>query len=58
MNLTMYNLHGLGEKLMNEVNGDVIKEKFGIEEGIKLKHKLHEQRVDFIKKQNKSGKIL
>ena len=54
----MYNLHGLGEKLMNEVNGDVIKEKFGIEEGIKLKHKLHEQRVDFIKKQNKSGKIL
>ena len=40
----------LGEKLMNEINGDLIKEKFGFEEGIKLKEKLHEQRVSWLKK--------
>ncbi len=39
----------LGEKMMNEVNGDLIKEKFGLNEGIQLKSKLHEQRVSWLK---------
>ena len=39
----------LGKKVMNEVNGDLIKEKFGIEEGIKLKEKLHQERIEFLK---------
>ena len=39
----------LGEKMMKEINGDLIKEKFGIEEGVKLKSKLHEQRVSWLK---------
>ena len=34
---------------MKEINGDLIKEKFGIEEGVKLKSKLHEQRVSWLK---------
>lgn len=38
-----------GKKVMNEVNGDLIKEKFGIEEGIKLKEKLHQERIEFLK---------
>lgn len=40
----------LGEKMMKEINGDVIKETFGIEEGVELKAKLHEQRVSWLKK--------
>ena len=39
----------LGNKVINDINGDLIKEKFGIEEGVKLKQKLHEQRVKYIK---------
>ena len=34
---------------MTEINGDLIKEKFKIEEGQKLKQKLHEQRIELIK---------
>ncbi|MBR1653359.1 MAG: tRNA adenylyltransferase [Clostridia bacterium] len=39
----------LGNEIMTKINGDFIKEKFGIEEGIKLKQKLHEQRIKLIK---------
>ena len=39
----------LGEEIMTEINGDLIKEKFKIEEGQKLKQKLHEQRIELIK---------
>ena len=39
----------LGNLLLKEVNGDFIKKKFGIEEGLILKQKLHEQRVNFLK---------
>ncbi|MBR2241222.1 MAG: HD domain-containing protein [Clostridia bacterium] len=39
----------IGNEIMTEINGDLIKEKFGLEEGIKLKQKLHEQRVELIK---------
>ena len=39
----------LGKQIMTKVNGDVIKEKYGLEEGEKLKMKLHEQRVELIK---------
>ena len=40
----------LGKEVMEKVNGNIIKEKFGLEDGLKLKQKLHEQRIDFIKK--------
>ena len=39
----------LGERVMKEINGDLIKEKFGLDEGIKLNQKLHQQRVEFLK---------
>lgn len=39
----------IGNEIMTEINGNLIKEKFGLEEGIKLKQKLHEQRVELIK---------
>ena len=40
----------IGNKIMTEIDGNYIKEKFGLEEGEKLKNKLHEQRVELIKK--------
>lgn len=39
----------LGNKIINSINGDIVKEKFGIEEGIKLKKKLHQLRIEEIK---------
>lgn len=39
----------LGKRVINEVNGDLIKEKFGMEEGPKLKEKLRQQRIEFLK---------
>ena len=39
----------LGERIMKEINGDMIKETFGLDEGIKLNQKLHQQRVEFLK---------
>lgn len=39
----------LGNKVINDINGDFIKEKYRIEDGIKLKQKLHEQRVKYMK---------
>ncbi len=48
----------LGNEIMNEINGDFIKEKFGIEEGIKLKQKLHEQRIDLLKQKIQNKKYV
>ena len=39
----------LGNYMIKKINGDYIKEKFGIEEGVKLKQKLHEQRIIWLK---------
>lgn len=42
-----------GNMIMNSVTGDTVKTKYGIEEGIKLKQKLHQLRVEEIKKTKK-----
>lgn len=39
----------IGEECISKINGSYIKEKYGIEEGIKLKEKLHEERVRWLK---------
>lgn len=39
----------IGEKIINQVNGDFVKEKYGIKEGIELKQKLHQLRVELLK---------
>lgn len=42
----------LGKKMMEEINGEFVKQKFDIKEGIKLKEKLHEERVKWMKEHN------
>lgn len=39
-----------GNILLSEIDGKYIKEKYNIENGIEFKNKLHEERVNFIKK--------
>lgn len=39
----------LGEKIIRQVNGDNVKDEYGIEEGIKLKQKMHQLRIELIK---------
>lgn len=39
----------IGNIIINKINGDYIKEKYGIEEGIRLKQKLHQLRIEMIK---------
>lgn len=40
----------IGKQCIKEVNGDMIKQKYGIEQGKKLKEKLHEERIIWLKK--------
>ncbi len=44
-----YNFTNIGNKLMNEVTGALIKERYNIEEGEELGRKLHEERVNWMK---------
>lgn len=39
----------VGKKLLSEINGDYIKKKYNIENGIEFGNKLHEERIKFIK---------
>ncbi|MCR5147320.1 MAG: HD domain-containing protein [Clostridia bacterium] len=39
----------IGEEIMTEINGDLIKEKFGIDEGVQMKEILHQERIKLIK---------
>lgn len=39
----------LGNKLLSVIDGNYIKGKYNIENGIKFKNKLHEERVKYIK---------
>ena len=43
----------LGEKIMTKVNGDNVKAKFNMKEGESLRNKIHEQRIELLKKTNK-----
>ena len=42
----------IGEKIISQVNGDIVKEEYGIDEGIKLKQKMHQLRIELIKQMN------
>lgn len=35
----------IGNKMLKEINGNYIKEKYNIKEGIKLKEKMHKERI-------------
>ena len=40
----------VGRKCLEEINGEYIKQKYGIKEGIEFGNKLHEERVMWMKK--------
>lgn len=40
----------IGEKCIKEINGEYIKQRYKIKEGIQLKNKMHEERVKWLKK--------
>lgn len=42
----------IGNKLLSEVNGNYIKQKYNIENGIEFGNKLHEERVKYLKQIN------
>ncbi len=39
----------IGNKLLSEINGEYIKEKYKIENGKEFGNKLHEERVEYLK---------
>lgn len=42
----------IGNKLLSEVKGDYIKQKYNIENGIEFGKKLHEERVKYLREAN------
>lgn len=40
----------IGNKLLSEINGEYIKEKYNIENGIEFGNRLHEERVKYLNK--------
>lgn len=43
----------IGNKMLNEIDGDYIKKKYDISGGIEFGNKLHEERVKWMKNKNK-----
>ena len=39
----------IGEEIMTRINGDLIREKFGVDEGLQMKEILHRERIKLIK---------
>lgn len=48
----------LKEPILEKINGEYIKEKYNIKEGIKIREKLREERVKEIKKLNKKSNLV
>ena len=40
----------IGNKVLSEINGDYIKEKYNIKNGIEFGNRLHEERVKYLNK--------
>ena len=43
----------IGKRALTEIDGEFIKEKYGIKEGLEFKEKLHEERIKWMKENNK-----
>lgn len=52
-NNTRHNFADIGKKLLSEINGDYIKEKYKIEEGLEFGYRLHEERIKWMKENQK-----
>ena len=46
-----YDFETIGKKLIKEINGEFIKNKYNMQEGIEFQQKLHEERVLWLKRQ-------
>lgn len=46
-----YNFANLGKKMLQEIDGEYIKKKYKIKPGKEFGHKLHEERVRWLKNQ-------
>ena len=52
MNPQNINFAEIGTKILNEINGKYIKEKYNIESGIAVKEKMHEERIKLLMSQD------
>ncbi len=52
-NIENINFQKIGEECITRINGDYIKEKYGIEEGERFAEKLHFERVNWMKEKSK-----
>lgn len=43
------NFDKIGKEMLNSITGDYIKEKYKIEDGIQIKHRLREERIKYLK---------
>lgn len=43
------NFEEIGKQCLNEINGDYIQNKYGLNPGIEFGHKLHEERIKWVK---------
>lgn len=44
-----YDFYSIGKKMIEEVNGQYIKEEYNLEPGLEFGRKLHEERVKWLK---------
>ena len=44
-----YDFYKIGKEIINSVDGEYIKEKYGLQPGIEFGRKLHEERVKWLK---------
>ena len=42
----------IGNKMLEKINGEYIKNKYNISPGIELKEKMHQERIEWMKKNN------
>ena len=48
-NKNCINFEEIGRRCLDEINGDYIKDKYGIKDGLEIKRRLHEERIKYIK---------
>lgn len=42
----------IGYKMLEEIDGEYVKEKYNISPGLKLKNRMHQERIEWMKKNN------
>ena len=52
------NFDKIGKEMLNNITGDYIKEKYKIEDGIQIKHRLREERIKYLKNMINSTNLI